>query len=64
MRAEVVDALSSAIRLTMAAPDVRDRFVKAGLEPASSTPDELARRIAESVEKFGKIAKQAGIKPQ
>jgi len=64
MRPEVVDALNAAIRRSIAAPDVRDRFLKAGFEPTASTTDELAKRIADWVERFGKIAKQAGIKPQ
>jgi tripartite-type tricarboxylate transporter receptor subunit TctC len=64
MRSEVVGTLSAAIGRVMAEADVRDRFLKAGLEPAASTPAELARRMADSVERFGKLATQAGIKPQ
>ena len=29
-----------------------------------STPEELTRKYADWIERFGKIAKQAGLKPQ
>jgi len=45
-------------------PDIRERLLNAGSEPAPSSPEELATRYADWVERFGRIAKQAGIKPQ
>ena len=63
MRREIVASLNAAIGRTLAASDVRERFLKAGLEPAPSGSDELAARYADWVERFGRIAKQAGIKP-
>ncbi len=61
---EVVDTLNQAITRALAMPDVRDRILKAGSEPTPGTPEQLAKRIADTVERFGRIAKQAGIKPQ
>jgi hypothetical protein len=35
-----------------------------GLDPATSTPDELAQIVRDEIPKFAKIAKVAGIKPE
>lgn len=64
MRRETVASLNSAIVRTLAMPDVRERFLTLGSEPAPSTPEELSKRYADWIEIFGKIAKQAGLKPQ
>jgi tripartite-type tricarboxylate transporter receptor subunit TctC len=64
MRRETVAALNTAIGKALAMPDIRERFAAAGSEPAPSTPEALTKRYAEWIEIFGRIAKQAGIKPQ
>ncbi len=64
MRSEIVEALNKSIRQVMAAPDVRQRMLESGSEPITSTPEELTARFADWVERFGKIAAQAGLKPQ
>ena len=63
MRRDIVASLNAAIGRTLAMPDVRERFVTAGSEPAPSSPEELAKRFADWIERYGKIAKQVGIKP-
>lgn len=64
MRRDIVDALNAAIGRTLAMPDIRDRMQNAGSEATPSTPETVARTYADWVERFGKIAKLAGIKPQ
>ncbi len=64
IRRDIVASLNAAIGRTLAMPDIRERFQVAGSEPAPSTPEELSRRYADWIERFGRIAKQAGIKPQ
>ncbi len=64
IRREIVDSLNAAIRRTLAMPDIREKMLDAGSEPTPSSPEELTRRYADWIERFGKIAKQAGIKPQ
>ena len=61
---DIVDTLNQAVARALAMPDVRERILKAGSAPAPGTPEQLAKRIADSVARFGRIAKQAGIKPQ
>ena len=64
VRPEIVASLNAAIGRTLAMPDIRERFAIAGSEPAPSTPEELSKRYADWIQRFGKIAKEAGIKPQ
>ena len=48
----------------LAMPDVRERFQKAALTAASSTPEEVRKRYEHWIAIFGKIAKDVGLKPQ
>ena len=64
VRREIVVALNGAIARSLDMPDVREKMLNAGSEPAASSPDELAKRFADWIERFGKIAAEAGIKPQ
>ena len=63
MQPEHVAILNKAIGQALAMPDVRERFQKAGITPAPSTPEELRKRYEHWMAIFGKIAKDAGLKP-
>jgi tripartite-type tricarboxylate transporter receptor subunit TctC len=64
MQREHVAILNKAIGQALAAPEVRERLQKAGLNAASSTPEELRKRYEQWMAIFGKIAKDVGLKPQ
>lgn len=64
VRRDIVASLNSAIARTLAMPDIREKFQLGGSQPVPSTPEELAKRYADWIGRFGKIAKQAGLKPQ
>jgi tripartite-type tricarboxylate transporter receptor subunit TctC len=64
MRSEHVAILNNAIGQALAMPEVRDRFQKAGITPAASTPEELRKRYEHWMAIFGKIASDVGLKPQ
>jgi tripartite-type tricarboxylate transporter receptor subunit TctC len=64
MPKNVVDTLNRAIAQSLAAPDVRDRLIKSGSVPTSSTPEELRQRYADWMRIFGQIARDVGLKPQ
>jgi tripartite-type tricarboxylate transporter receptor subunit TctC len=64
MSPEVVRTLNQAIAKAIAAPDLRERFAKAGSMPLASTPEELRKRYEEWTVIFGKIAKDVGLQPQ
>jgi tripartite-type tricarboxylate transporter receptor subunit TctC len=45
-------------------PEARERLLVAGSEPAGSTPDEMMATMKSESAKWGKVIKDAGIKPQ
>jgi tripartite-type tricarboxylate transporter receptor subunit TctC len=63
IRRDIVDSLNGAIGRALATPDVRDRFLKAGSEPLPGSPEEVRKYYADWIVIFGKIAKDAGLKP-
>jgi tripartite-type tricarboxylate transporter receptor subunit TctC len=64
MKPEVVEILNRAVAKSLQSPDVRERFAKAGSVPMASSPEELRDRYRHWIAIFGKIAKDAAIKPQ
>ena len=63
MSAEIVQLLNQAIARSLANPELRERFQKSGIVPSPSTPEEVRKRYADWMVIFGKIAKDAGVKP-
>lgn len=61
---DIVTSLNATIARALAAPDLRERFMKAGSQPAPSSPETLAKLYAVWAADFARIAKDAGIKPQ
>jgi tripartite-type tricarboxylate transporter receptor subunit TctC len=59
---DAVTKLNSAIQRTMMATDTRQRMLQVGLEPETSTPDQLAEKLKNDVVRLGKIIRDAGIK--
>jgi tripartite-type tricarboxylate transporter receptor subunit TctC len=64
VRRDIVDSLNAAIRRALATPDVREKMLTAGHEPQPSSPEDLGKRYAAWIGIFGKVAKEAGLKPQ
>ncbi|MGQ0546072.1 MAG: Bug family tripartite tricarboxylate transporter substrate binding protein [Betaproteobacteria bacterium] len=53
--------ISDAARWATSLPDIKERFVAAGVEPSSSTPEEFARHVKSEIEKWGRIIRERGI---
>ena len=53
-------ALNAEIVKAISAKDVRDRLMAAGVEPMSSTPEELERLLKSEVARWGKVIKESG----
>lgn len=62
--AAVVDRLHKEIVAVVRSPDAADALNKAGAEPVTSTPVELAHMVKDGVQKYAKAVKQAGVKPE
>ena len=61
---DVLDRLNKEIVKALNSTEVKDLFAKQGLEAAPGTPEELAKFSKTEWETWGKVVKQAGIKPQ
>jgi tripartite-type tricarboxylate transporter receptor subunit TctC len=61
---DVVGRLNAEINKALAAPDVRERMLGAGIEPAGGTPQQFAEFIRSEMAKWGNVAKAAGIQPE
>jgi tripartite-type tricarboxylate transporter receptor subunit TctC len=62
--AAVVDRLNREINLAIADPAIKARLVDlGGLVPPPSAPAEFGKLIAKETEKWGKVVKFAGLKP-
>jgi tripartite-type tricarboxylate transporter receptor subunit TctC len=60
----ILDRLNKEIVSLVGAADTREALDKAGAEPLTSTPAELAAMIRDGVPKYAKIVKTAGVKPE
>jgi tripartite-type tricarboxylate transporter receptor subunit TctC len=61
--ADVIDKLNDAINNALADPDMKARLVAMGAEPMVMTPAEFGKFIATETEKWAKVIKFAGVKP-
>jgi tripartite-type tricarboxylate transporter receptor subunit TctC len=60
----VIDRLQKEIATLVGAGDTREALSKAGAEPVTSTPAELAAMIRDGVAKYAEIVKIAGVTPE
>jgi tripartite-type tricarboxylate transporter receptor subunit TctC len=58
---EIVMKLNDAVVKAVATPAVRDRLVGVGADPMTMSPEEFGRFIKTDIEKWGKVARSAGI---
>ena len=59
-----VAAISREVVKIMQAPDIKERFMADGFEPAGLGPDEFSRYLRAEIVKWEKIIKAAGIRPE
>jgi tripartite-type tricarboxylate transporter receptor subunit TctC len=60
----IVERLNKEIVAIVTAADTREAFDKAGTEPLTGTPADLAALIRDGLPKYAQIIKSAGIKPE
>jgi tripartite-type tricarboxylate transporter receptor subunit TctC len=60
----VIERLNREVVALVAAADTREAFDKAGTEPLTGTPADLAAMIRDGIPKYAKIIKAAGVKPE
>ncbi len=62
--ADAINRLSAAMAKIAAMSDVKSRFGELGLEATADTPDHFGAFIKSEIQKFAKLAKLAGVKPE
>ena len=60
----VVAKLNAEINKILVMPDVRQRLLEAGIEPAGGTPQQFSDFLGREMTKWAKVAKDAGIQPE
>lgn len=60
----VVEKIAADVQRAWAAPDVKDRLGKMGLEPMPMTPTEFKAFVKSEVEDASRVLQAAGVKPQ
>jgi tripartite-type tricarboxylate transporter receptor subunit TctC len=58
----VIDTLAGAMRKILAMPDVQEKLVTLGFDPAGTPGDVFAREIAAELKQWSDVAQKAGIK--
>ena len=61
---EVVNLLNREIGKIIATPGFHERMAKIGVDVVGTTPEGYAKILKDDYEKWGKVVKAAGIKPQ
>jgi tripartite-type tricarboxylate transporter receptor subunit TctC len=59
---EITERISAETRKIMQAPEIKKRFLSAGMEPAGNTPGEFAEFLRKQNERYGSIVRQAKVK--
>jgi tripartite-type tricarboxylate transporter receptor subunit TctC len=60
----VIERLNAEIRAALAAPEVREKAIAAGCEPAADSPPQFAAFIRDEARKWADVIKKAGVKIQ
>ena len=60
----IVDNLNKAINAALASPDVAAKLSGLGMDPATGTPEQFAKIVADDYAKWGPIVKASGFKPE
>ena len=61
---EVVQKLNAETLRILAMPDVRERFLAQGVEPAGGTPEQFGEHIRTQMAKWAKVVADAGVKAE
>jgi tripartite-type tricarboxylate transporter receptor subunit TctC len=60
----VIDRLHQELTRALRAPDMKERLTSLGLNGVGSTPEEFGAYIKSETEKWAKVIKAMGIKPE
>jgi len=58
-----IDALNAGINKALQSPDVVEKLSKLGMDPATTSPDEFGKIVANDYAKWGPVVKASGFRP-
>lgn len=61
---EIIQLLSREVGAVLGDPAVKEKLIQQGIEPDASTPEGLRDLINSEITKWGRVMKEAGIKPE
>jgi tripartite-type tricarboxylate transporter receptor subunit TctC len=61
---DVVNQLNGAIVQILGLPEMRQLWATSGMEVVTNTPEQFAAKVRSEYERYGKLVRAAGIKPQ
>jgi tripartite-type tricarboxylate transporter receptor subunit TctC len=61
---DIVSRMSREIIKALESADVREKLAAQGVDPWPGTSEELRKLLIEDIEKYGRVARAAGLKPQ
>ena len=59
---EVIARLNAELQKAVVQPDARERFAAAGVEPGTSSPEDMGAIIRNEIDKWAKVIRDAGIR--
>jgi len=60
----IIDKLNREINAALTNPAMRAKFIEIGGEPLAGSPSDFGRFIAEETDKWSKVVKFTGLKPE
>ena len=60
----IIDRLNQELKRVLSLPEIKDRLASEGTEVVASSPEDFAKHIKSETEKWAKVIKAAGIKPE
>ena len=61
---DIINLLHREIVRLIVLPDIKEKLAALGFDPVGTTPEECASLFKSEIEKWGKVIRSAGIKPQ
>jgi len=61
---DIIVKINTQLMQTLQSPDVRERFAAEGIEALGGTPDQFAEYIRSEIARWGRVIKEAGVRPE
>ena len=58
----IVGTLNQEIERVLTTPDLKDKFLNIGMEPAGGTPEQLTAKMKSELARVAKLVREAGIR--